>query len=271
MGDVVVLGSLNVDVVVRAPRLPTPGQTVVGAHVERRPGGKGANQAAAAARAGAHTRLVGCVGEGDEGRSYLTALAQRGVDVSGVRVAVDVASGHAFVTVDDAGENTIVVVPGANDHVGRRDVDALRLSAVDVLLLQLEVPLDTVLDAVRRARSVGSAVLLNPSPYRHLEDELLDACDALIVNAVEADQLRGTGFDMSRAVITAGSGDVRWGDVVVPADRVDPVDTTGAGDAFAGALAAALAGGADRRTALAAGVRAGATAVQHVGAQDWRF
>ena len=265
------LGSLNVDVVLRAPRLPTPGQTVIGTRVERRPGGKGANQASAAARTGAHTRLIGCVGDADEGRAYLAALAQRGVDVSGVRVASDTATGHAFVTVDETGENTIVVVPGANDHVGREDVDALRLNAADVLLLQLEVPLDTVLAAVRRARAVGCTVLLNPSPYRHLDGEILDACDALIVNAVEADQLRGTGFDMSRAVITAGFGDVRWDDVLVPAQRVGAVDTTGAGDAFAGALSAALAGGADRRTALTAGVRAGATAVQHAGAQDWRF
>ncbi|UIJ35845.1 PfkB family carbohydrate kinase [Allobranchiibius sp. GilTou73] len=272
MADVVVLGSLNIDVVVRAQRLPTAGQTVTGTSVERRPGGKGANQAAAAARAGVVTRLIGCVGDGDEGPAYRAALAERNVDVDGVRVPPDVATGHALVTVDDAGENTIVVVPGANEQVGDAEVQALRLQPADVLLLQLEVPVTAVRDAVRQARAVGCTVLLNPSPWQRLEDELLDACDTVIVNAVEAEELREAGFDMARAVVTAGSGDVRWGDVVVPAERVeDPVDTTGAGDAFAGALAAALAGGAEHRAALAAGVRAGAVAVLHDGAQDWRF
>lgn len=269
MADVVVLGSLNLDLVARVARLPNPGETVTASDFLRRPGGKGANQAAAAARAGVTARLIGCIGSDDDGSAYCGALAAQGVDVSGVRQVSEAVTGHALICVDSEGANTIVVVPGANDSAGDAEVRALDLAHGDVLLLQQEVPAPTVRASVCAARDAGCTVLLNPSPWRGLDHELFDQCDALIVNAGEAERLQDAGYDVSRAIITAGSDGAGWGDLQVTAPETNVVDTTGAGDAFAGALAAALAGGADHHTALRAGVAAGGQAVTHEGAQPW--
>ncbi len=271
MGTVLVLGSLNVDLVVRAPRLPGPGETVCGTSLERRPGGKGANQASAAAQAGVSTQLIGCVGDDADGVTYLHGLAERGVDVSRVRVVPGITTGHAVVTVDDRGENSIVILPGANEQAGEPELGRLSTVAGDVLLLQLEVPMDVVRRAALAGRAAGCTVLLNPSPYQHLPPELVRACDALVVNAAEADLLVGDGYDLSRAVVTRGADGASWGGLQVRAERVDVVDSTGAGDAFVGALAAALALGCSRQEALASASKAGARAVQHDGSQPWSF
>lgn len=162
VGNVIVLGSLNLDLVARVSHLPSPGETVTATDFVRRPGGKGANQAAAAARAGAVTRLIGCVGSDEEGASYREALGKRGVDVSGVRTVPGTATGRAFITVGADSENTIVVDPGANESAGDPEVRALALGADDVLLLQHEVPAQTVRAAARAARDTGCTVLLNP-------------------------------------------------------------------------------------------------------------
>lgn len=269
MGHVVVLGSLNLDLVARVGRLPDPGETVTAVDFVRRPGGKGANQATAAARAGAITRLLGCVGCDDEGSTYSDALAAHGVDVSGVRRVPGTATGRALISVDADGENTIVVVPGANGSTGDPEVHALALTPGDVLLLQNEIPASTVRAPARAGREAGCTVLLNPSPWRGLDRELVDDCDALIVNSGEAERLWEAGYDVSRAIITSGSDGARWGDLQGTAAEAEVVDTTGAGDAFAGALAAMLARGADRKSALQAGVAAGGRAVTHEGAQPW--
>lgn len=270
MADVVVLGSLNIDLVATVERLPTPGETLTARHFARRPGGKGANQAAAAARAGATTRLIGCVGSGD-GQSYRELLHARGVDISSVRFVPDIATGHALIVVDDFGENTIVVAPGANAEVGEHEIGALDLRAGDVLVLQQEIPAEAVRAAARAGRDAGSTVLLNPSPWRGQDAQLFGDCDTLIVNAGEAEQLRTAGYDVSQAVVTSGGEGARWGDLRAPGQAVTAVDTTGAGDAFTGTLAAAIAAGADRRTALEQAVRAGSQAVLHEGAQPWSF
>lgn len=280
--DVVVVGSLNHDITVAAERHPEPGETVLGRSLATACGGKGANQAVAAARVGARVAMVGCVGADAAGERLVAALRAAGVDADRVRVLEDEPSGTALIVVDDAGENTIVVVPGANARLAAADVEASLAGSAGgaVVLAQLEVPEAAVAAAARR----GARFVLNASPVRELPRELLAAADPLIVNAVEAAALTGADagdpdalaaaaltLGVRSAVITKGADGATWAasDARIdrPAPAVDVVDTTGAGDVFAGTLAAALARGADPATALAAAVDAGAEAVRWHGAQ----
>ena len=185
---IAVVGSLNLDLVVRVPRLPGPGETVSGDDVFRNPGGKGANQAVAAARLGRRVAMVGCVGDDEAGRELLASLEADGVDRSRVRVVDDVPTGTAFITVGEDGENQIVVSPGANARLTPDDVAAAgtALAAAAVTLLQLEVPLETVAAA---ARTAGGKVVLNPAPVRALPSALLGEVDVLVPNRVELAQL----------------------------------------------------------------------------------
>ncbi|WP_030485065.1 ribokinase [Nocardioides aequoreus] len=265
MSRVVVLGSLNVDLVTRVPQHPSPGETVLGEGLRRLAGGKGANQAMAAARAGASVTMVGAVGDDEGGRAYAARLAAAGVDTGALSV-VDEPTGTALIVVDDTGENSIVVVAGANATV---TADALPdLGPGDVLLVQLEVPLDTVADACSRARGQGARVVLNTAPYADLPDDVLALADPVVANEHEAARLAMTSGTPGSLLVTLGADGARWGDLALPAERVDDVvDTTGAGDAFCGALAAALADGADDEAALRAALAAGARAVRHEGAQ----
>ncbi|MGZ4632714.1 MAG: PfkB family carbohydrate kinase, partial [Actinomycetes bacterium] len=245
-GTVVVVGSLNVDVVVTVPSHPRPGETVLATSLRRLPGGKGANQAVAAARAGAVVRLVGCVGDDADGADYVDRLAAQGVDTSTVRRVVGVPTGTALVTVDDAGENSIVVAPGANARVTADDVRAVVLAPGDVVLVQLEVPLDVVAAAARHATAHAARLVLNLAPFAELPAAVLGAADPVVANEHEAAQLRATPGSLA---VTLGARGARWqrgGEVSeVPAPAVDAVDTTGAGDVFAGTLAAAIAAGAE--------------------------
>lgn len=262
MSRVVVLGSLNVDLVTRVERHPAPGETVLGEGLRRLAGGKGANQALAAARAGAAVTMVGAVGDDEGGRAYAARLAAAGVDTAALAVA-DEPTGTALIVVDAEGENSIVVVAGANATVTADAVPAL--GPGDVLLVQLEVPLGTVADACRRARDQGARVVLNTAPYADLPDDVLALADPVVANEHEAARLSSTPGSL---LVTLGADGARWGDLALPAEPVDDVvDTTGAGDAFCGALAAALADGADDATALRAALAAGARAVRHDGAQ----
>jgi ribokinase len=269
MGRVVVLGSLNVDLVASVDRHPRPGETVL-AHGALRTyaGGKGGNQAVAAARAGASVRMVGAVGDDTGGRAYLDRLRARGVDPEGVAVLPGTATGQAWIAVDDDGENTIVVVPGANGEV--RDPDLGDLGTGDVLLLQLEVPLRVVADAARAAHARGARVVVNAAPYAALPHDVAALADPVVVNEHEARLLADSDVLPSSLLVTFGAAGISWDGVRhdgTPVEAVDVVDTTGAGDAFCGALAAALASGADRSAAVAAAARAGADAVRHHGAQ----
>lgn len=271
MGRVVVLGSLNVDLVTRVERHPRPGETLLGEGLAQLAGGKGANQAVAAAAAGARVSLVGCVGADPAGAAYLKRLADKGIDVTGVRVVTGVRSGHAVIAVADSGENTIIVIPGANEHVG--PVEEARLAALqpgDVLLVQLEVPLPVVCRAVRAAHERGARVVLNTAPFAALPPDVVAIADPLVANEHEAAALADSGAVPRSLLVTFGANGVSWDGLTHPARQVpagEVVDTTGAGDAFCGALAAALAGGADRATALDAALAAGADAVRHAGAQ----
>ena len=267
MGRVVVLGSLNVDLVTHVERHPSPGETVLGEGLQRLAGGKGANQAVAAARAGASVVMVGSVGDDEGGSAYRSRLSSLGVDVSGVVVHPEEPTGTALIVVDEAGENSIVVVPGANGTVTWDLHLDPGLDSGDVLLVQLEVPLETVATAVRAAASVGTRVVLNVAPYADLPTDVLDLCDPIVANEHEASQLSSSPRSL---LVTRGAAGASWRDLEVPAEAVpeeEVVDTTGAGDAFCGALAAALAAGEDDESALRAAVAAGGAAVRHQGAQ----
>ena len=271
MTRVMVLGSLNVDLVTRVERHPRPGETVLGHGLVQLAGGKGANQAMAAAAAGAEVLMVGCVGSDAGGTAYLIRLRDAGVDVSRVRVVEGEASGHALIAVDERGENTIVVIPGANGRLGDTEVDAVELLGPgDVLLLQLEVPLPVVCAAARRAAHRGARVVLNTAPYAGLPADVVALADPVVANEHEMVALAESGAVPGSLLVTFGANGASWDGDIAPAHEVasaDVVDTTGAGDAFCGALAAALAAGADRTAALDRALAAGAAAVQHAGAQ----
>jgi ribokinase len=282
--EVAVVGSLNLDLVVRVARLPGPGETVSGDDVFRNPGGKGANQAVAAARLGRRVAMVGRVGDDDAGRELLGSLEADAVDTTQVRVVAGVPSGIALITVSEDGENQIVVSPGANARLTPDDVGQAEaaLGAATVTLLQLEVPLEAVAAA---ARAAGGTVVLNPAPVRDLPEDLLAEVDVLVPNRVELAQLAGgaepgtvaeatrlAGRLPARAVVVTLGADgclvIEGGDTThVPAVPVRAVDTTAAGDAFCGGLADALAGGATLEDAARRAVRVAAAACLRPGAQ----
>lgn len=271
MRRVLVLGSLNVDLVTSVERHPRPGETVLGEGLSRLAGGKGANQAVAAAAVGAEVAMVGCVGDDGGGTAYRDRLSSLGIDVTGVRVVEGVPTGTAFIAVSDEGENTIVVVPGANALLDDREVAAVdTLAPGDVLLLQLEVPIAVVCRAARRAHGRGARVVINTAPYAALPRDVVALADPMIANEHEAVALAESGLVPASLLVTYGANGASWGGRtwsarVVPRHQV--VDTTGAGDAFCGALAAALAAGASDGVAMDAALAAGADAVRHTGAQ----
>ncbi|MEW6106267.1 MAG: ribokinase [Bacillota bacterium] len=264
--DIVVLGSLNVDFVVRTSRRPAAGETVLGKSFQVHPGGKGANQAVAAAKAGrGKVALVGKVGNDPFSATLLDSLSKAGVCLDLVERTSDAPTGTAFITVDDHGENSIIVVPGANALCSRKDVDAARLllREAKILLVQLEIPFDTVVYAVQVAREMGVTILLDPAPARPLPAELLSTVDIITPNEHEASVLTGREVvDIQSARVAAAdltSRGVRCAVVKlgargvvlsqnntldhIPGFEVPATDTTAAGDAFAGGLAAALVEG----------------------------
>ncbi|MGV8896629.1 MAG: ribokinase [Rhodoglobus sp.] len=271
---VVIVGSANIDQVLRVARIPSPGETVMSAGLSIARGGKGQNQAVAAARAGASTVLIAAIGDDEFGRRTRDGLADDGVDLTLLRT-VAAPTGTALIAVDDNGENTIIVEAGANSFLtGLTGPDILALTQADALVLQLEIPLETVEAAASAAHAGGTTVILNAAPIRDLPRQLLDDVDILVVNEHEAAYLAGSGSvsDLARAVIvTLGAeGAVLHqrgsADISVPAPKVAAVDATGAGDTFCGALAASLAEGLSLESALRFAVAAASLSVQHPGA-----
>lgn len=278
---IVVVGSANMDVVFAVERLPGPGETLLADSAALYPGGKGLNQAVASSRAGALTTFVGALGRDDHGAELARVLTENAIRGSLVR-EVDRPTGQAFIVVDLAGENTIIVASGANGTVtslAPADRDAIASSSV--LLLQLELPMEVVAESAAAAREAGTRVMLNAAPARELPDDLISLLDYLIVNEHEACLLAGSPDLASasallaprvpRLIITLGAdGSVLFdhgaevGRVAAP--TVNPVDTTGAGDTFCGAFAAAVADGSEFLHAARFATAAAALSVQTVGA-----
>lgn len=289
MSSIIVVGSLNMDLVVRASRLPQVGETVLGTAFDTIPGGKGANQAVAAARLGGRVAMVGRVGQDGYGQTLVDNLRQNGVDVSHVAVDQEAATGVALIAVGSGGENQIIVYPGANGRVQPADVDAAGpwLQPGSVLVCQFEIPVDTVAHALQKARAQGVITVLNPAPALDQVGPWIASTDYIVPNETEAAGLTGQPVEddagvrqaartlremgAGHVVITLGQRGAYWlgpdGEGHVPAFPVQAVDTTAAGDAFVGALAVALTEGMALPDAVRFGCAAGAVAVTRFGAQ----
>lgn len=285
MANILVVGSLNADLVVRVPRFPQPGETISGEDLHVIPGGKGANQAVAAARLGANVSMLGRVGTDNFGDFLLNNLQANAVDARLVQRA-DTSTGTAIIVVDEKGQNSIVLSPGANGQVVPMDVDSAAPFHHDLLLLQLEIPTPTVLRAAQRAKETGTRVILNPAPAQALPDELIALCDFIIPNETELSLLTGIEVkdDASaeraarvllergakHTIVTLGSK----GALIVDRDsskHVEPfvvnvIDTTAAGDAFIGGFASML-GTVSLLDAVRYGCACGALACTQFGAQ----
>jgi ribokinase len=288
MGRVFVAGSINMDVVATAERHPAVGETVAGSSALYFPGGKGANQAVAAAKLGAATTLIGRLGRDAFGEELRAFLARQGVDVSLVRETADAHTGTAIITLAHA-DNTIVVVPGANGLVTPDDIGSADLARGDIAVSQFEIPLPTIAAFFKRARTAGATTILNPAPARAFDPELLRLVDILVLNETELALLAGRELrdtddaarfvDAARSLqphpaqiicVTLGRRGVIAlveGKALTAAGRaVKAVDTTGAGDCFVGALAAQLAEGAPLHNALGYANAAASICVQRMGA-----
>ena len=288
--SIVVFGSINMDLVVRTPRLPAMGETIVGHEFTTVPGGKGANQAVAAAKLGATTHMVGRVGNDGFGQTLLKTLKDYGVGCDRVITDQITPSGVALIEVDDLGHNHIIVVPGANGELGGEDVQRLSslLSSAQVLLMQLEIPLATVVAAARLARERGVTVVLDPAPAQVLPSALYPLINILTPNQTEAEQLTGVHIEdvddamvaakilktkgVETVLVTLGAmGVVVVSDRVTrhfPAFTVEVVDTVAAGDAFNGGLATAISQNLGLEQAVTQGMATAALAVTKAGAQQ---
>ncbi|NMG06454.1 ribokinase [Brasilonema sp. UFV-L1] len=287
---IIVFGSINIDLVATAPRLPVAGETLLGQSFLQAPGGKGANQAVASARLGVSTYIVGRVGADSFGAELVNSLQSSGVQTDNVFVDETVSSGVAIIIVDVKGENQIIVVPGANGHVNQQDVERLShlLPTAKALLLQFEIPMATVVWAAKAAQKAGVTVILDPAPaQKDVPDELYPLVDIITPNEVEAGQLVGFPVDgeesatkatqvlrqrgVKNVIVKLGAKGALCAtseaSFFIPAFPVHTVDTTAAGDAFNGGLAAALCEGLSLRQAVVWGAAAGALAATKLGAQ----
>lgn len=288
MAKIVVVGSLNMDLVVRAPKIPVPGETILGSAFDTFPGGKGANQAVSAARQGAEVVFIGRVGDDTFGRQLTAGLDSEGISTHWI--GVETSTGVALITVDADGQNNIVVVPGANHRLTLEHIKQANSAfyQANALLLQLEIPLETVQAAARQAKNQGVKVILNPAPAQVLHADLLSLVDVLVLNESEAALLSGLPVktpeqaeSAARAFLDQGIGCVvitlgAHGALLLtnqqpaihqPGYQVEVVDTTSAGDSFIGAFAVALADDLPLEKALRRGCAAGSLAVTRAGAQ----
>ncbi|MEM1096340.1 MAG: ribokinase [Bacteroidota bacterium] len=282
MGRVLVIGSANTDMVVRVPRLPAPGETILGGTFRQMPGGKGANQAVAAARLGAEVTLMACVGADALGEATVERWQAIGINTAYVARSRTAATGVALITVDAHGENSIAVASGANQELRPGHLVRQAFAEADVVLLQLEVPMATISAAVEMAHAEGCCVVLNPAPARAVPASLLQHIHILTPNEHEFRQMSGATTPLEAAawrehtgvthlVVTQGAKGAAWyadeGLHHIAAHHVTAIDTTGAGDVFNGALAASYARGLPIATALANASAAAAFAVTQSGAQ----
>jgi ribokinase len=287
MPDILVVGSLNADLVVRAPRFPQPGETIRGGDLQIIPGGKGANQAVAAARQGTSVSMLGRVGNDSFGPELINNLKQNHVETSYVQIDSQSATGTALIVVDPNGQNSIVLSPGGNGQVSDADVANVSFSDYKLLLLQLEIPIEAVTSAARRAKKSGLRVLLNPAPARALSAELISLPDFILPNETELSLLANqpvqdiaSAEKAARTLLERGAQNVivtlgANGTLMVSnkqvthvnAYQVEVVDTTAAGDAFIGGFASALLQNKSLEEAVRYGCACGALATTKFGAQ----
>lgn len=287
---ILVIGSSNMDLVIQADHFPRPGETIIGGNFSMIPGGKGANQAVAAARLGGKVALVAQVGDDLFGQANLDNYQREGIDIANVERHPDVPTGVALISVDKSGENTIIVASGANAEMGINNLEraSMLFEWADVVLLQLEIPLEVVTEAARMAKAQGKKVILNPAPARSLPAELLENVDIITPNETEAEFLTGISVsDISSAalaaarfnasgvqkvIITLGENGAFLADgnteEIIPTQRVKAVDTTAAGDTFNGALAVSLGRGESMNAAVTFALKAATLSVQRLGAQS---
>lgn len=282
---IVVVGSANTDLVVPVPSIPTPGETVLGGDLQVIPGGKGANQAVAAARLGAEVRFIGRVGSDDFGRHTLTTLQREGIDTRFVKLDQGAPSGVALIAVAEQGQNSIVVAPGANMRLSDEDVESASeaFADADAVIAQLEIPITAVEAAARLAKQNGVRFILNPAPARQLPESLYPLVDYIIPNETEGHQLTGATDvpaiikelqkrGCAGVILTLGERGVAYqvGEMLqqVPAYRVQAVDATAAGDAFVAGFVVALCEGRSLNEAIDFGQRVASITVSRWGAQS---
>ena len=295
MSKILVIGSSNIDMIARVRQLPRPGETVGEAQFMQSNGGKGANQAVAAARLGGDVAFVSCLGSDAGAAALRQQFAADGIDIESLFQVADTPTGTALIFVSEEGENSIAVAPGANRRLTREVIDAVadRIAGAEYLLLQLEIPMDTVAYAIEKAREAGTRVVLNPAPAMPLSDDLLRKVYLLTPNRTETETLTGiavhSAHDASKAagillakgvenvIVTLGSEGAliknAAGEELIPADKVRPVDTTAAGDVFNGALLVALTEGKPLAEVVRFAARCAALSVTRMGAQTsipWR-
>lgn len=289
MSKILVIGSSNTDMVVKTARFPQPGETIIGGEFFMFPGGKGANQAVAAARMGGQVTLIAKVGDDVFGQQALDGFVHEGIHVDYVFTDKELASGVALITVNGAGENEIVVAPGANAALLPADLDQAEtaFASADLVLMQLETPVETVLHAAAKTTALGKRFVLNPAPAQVLPTELFPHLFLITPNETEATLLTGIALDedaalprvaeaflqkgVANVIITLGARGAYFHNAethfITAAPKVEAVDTTAAGDVFNGALAVALAEGMDWSEAISVACQAGALAVTRMGAQ----
>jgi ribokinase len=287
MPDIIVVGSLNADLVVRSPRFPSPGETIQGEDLATIPGGKGANQAVAAARLGASVAMIGCVGADAFGSTLIENLKQNHVDARRVLRDGSAATGTAIIIVDQNGQNSIVLSPGANAKVAGENLEPGTFTGAKLLLLQFEIPMDAVLQAARLARQKKVRVILNPAPAHPVPDELLKLVDYIVPNETELGLLSGKRIHdkpsleaaaqsliargVPNVIVTLGEKGAlimgKPGRNYVSSYKVKAVDTTAAGDAFIGGMAFALTRRKPIKDAVKYGCACGALATTRFGAQ----
>lgn len=289
-GTIAVIGSSNTDMVVVTPEFPKPGETILGGEFLKNAGGKGANQAVAAARLGGKVSFIGKVGNDLLGEDAVSNIKKEGIDTSSVFVDENTASGIAQIMVNKEGENCIVVAPGANMKLDEKDIDRAgkQLDEADLVLMQLEIPLDTIIYTAKKAHYAGKKVILNPAPATKLPDELYRSLYMITPNESETELLTGIRVDdetsaakaadfftakgVENVIITMGSRGAyihsKEIKALIPAPKVTPVDTTAAGDCFNGALAVELARGHQLKDAVRYANRAAAITVTRRGAQS---